>query len=169
MDQRVIDLLAEAVELLRQQQQQEQQQQQQPDAAPAEPKPSVRKVTRMLDIVARLPIDLVRIADGFAYITHSGRRRVKVVLPEALREAEPEDLRDVLFAFSVDLMELPDGRRFTAIRGRPINQSEAKKRLVLRAGMVPSLAEQIVRLPGIGWCLYGTEAVLEKMAVPPGD
>jgi len=166
MDQRVIELLVELVELLRQQQQQQQQQQQ--DAAHAEPK-SVRKVTRMLDIVARLPIDLVRIADGVAYITHGDIRRVKVILPKELRGAAPEDLRDVLFAFSVDLMERPDGRRFTAIRGRPISQGEAKNRLVLRAGMVRSLAEQIVRLPGIGWCLYGTEAVLEKMAVPPGD
>lgn len=162
MDQRVIELLAELVELLRQQQQQQQQ-----DATP--PKPSVRKVTRMLDIVARLPIDFVEVESGFAYITHSGRRWVKVVLPEALREAELKDLRNTLFAFSVDLMERPDGRRFTSFRGRPINPSEAKERLVLRAGMVPSLAEQIVRLPGISWCRGGLEEVLEKMAVPPGD
>ena len=161
MDQRVIELLAELVELLRQQQQQEQQQQQQ--------QPRARKVTRMLDIVARLPIDFVEVESGFAYITHSGRRWVKVVLPEALREAELKDLRNTLFAFSVDLMERPDGRRFTSFRGRPISQGEAKNRLVLRAGMVPSLAEQIVRLPGISWCLDGTEEVLEKMAVPPGD
>ena len=164
MNQRVIDLLAEAVELLRQQQQQEQQQ---PDATPADPQPRIRKVARMLDIVAHLPERFTQIENGFAIIVYGGWR-VKVALPEALREAELTDLRGALFVFSVDLMERPDGRRFTSIRGRPIDQSEARNRLILRPGMVRPLAEELVRLPGISWCLSGTEYVLEEMAVP-GD
>jgi len=166
MDQRVIELLAEAVELMRQQQ--HQQQQQQPCAAP-ETEPKVRKVARMLDIVARLPERFTLVEGGFAYIAYTGRRLVKVVLPETLREAAPEDLRDTLFVFSVDLMERPDGRRFTSVRGRPIDQDEALKRLTLRPEMVRPLAEELVRLPGISWCRNGTAEVLEEMAVSPGD
>lgn len=155
MNERVIELLAEAVELLRQQQQQQQEQQQR----------RVRKVARMLDIVARLPLDFVEVEDGFAYITYDGRQRVKVVLPKDLRGAKLEDLRGTFFAFSVDLMECSNGRRFTSIRGRPIDQEEAKKRLTLRVEMVSALAEEISTLPGISWCGAGIKKVLSQMAI----
>lgn len=162
MDAQLGDRLAEIVDLLRQlplKQLLEQQQAQQPPRR-------VWKVARMLDIAAHLPEHFTVVEDGFAYIVRDGRRYVKVVLPQSLRKAAPEDLRDILFVFSVDLMQQPDGDFFTSVRGRPIDQGAARARLALRPAMVGPLAQELARLRNGKWCTDGLLEVLAEMAVP---